>query len=102
MNYKETIHPAELFPNIMERDYGNGVVLAQSDDENGDVIPYSVFNFQKQDWSWAEDYYMTEWNFETLEEAEAKVAEFISAWHISNTQGTVISLSPLTLSLSLV
>ena len=78
MNYKETIHPAELFPNIMERDYGNGVILAQSDDNNGDIIPFSVFNFQKQNWSWDEDYYMTKWNFETLEEAEAKVTELIS------------------------
>ena len=76
MNYKQTIFPANMAPNIMERDYGRGIVIAQVEEEG--VIPFSVFSFGKENWSWETDYYMTAMNFYTLEEAEAVASELLS------------------------
>ncbi len=78
MNFKETIFAADMFPNLMERDYGKGIVLAQQDDENGQVLPYSVFSFGKNDWNWLDDYYPNHFGYETLEEAESKVSELLA------------------------
>ena len=76
MNYKQTDYAANMLPNIMERDYGRGIVMAQVEEDG--VIPFSVFNFEKENWSWESDYYMTAMNFYTLEEAETAVSELLA------------------------
>ena len=76
MNYKQTDYAANMLPNIMERDYGRGIVLAQVEEEG--VIPFSVFSFGKEDWCWASDYTQESGNFYTLEEAETAVSELLA------------------------
>ncbi|AIX42320.1 hypothetical protein Syn7803C16_101 [Synechococcus phage ACG-2014f] len=77
MEFIQTDYPANMAPNVMERNYGRGIILTQVDEDG--VIPFSVFNFKKEDWNWGADYYMTEHNFYTLEEAEAVVTQLVAS-----------------------
>ena len=72
-NYTQTNFTTDQLPNIMERDYGNGVVLTQQSDDNGSVIPFSVYNFGTSDWSWDMDR-VSEVSYNTLSEAEEAIA----------------------------
>lgn len=71
VTFQQTNFGPDLAPNVMERVYSNGYVIAETNEEG--CIPFTVFYKGEGDLDWTNNYPKELGNYNTLAEAEAVV-----------------------------